>query len=233
MIRQKIEHIREKINQVCQRIGRNPDEITILGVTKYSPIEKIQEALSCGITHIAENKVQDAQQKFSALDPFIQASSLNVTKHMIGHLQTNKVKVAVNIFDVIQSVDSLKLIQEIEKHAANSAKTMNIFIEVNTGGEEQKDGVPKDGALSLIEAALSCTRLRVLGLMTMAPLVEDQGIIRRCFQDLRQLGDSARLKFKGHSRFDLKYLSMGMTHDFEIALEEGSNMLRIGRAIFE
>ena len=232
MIRQRIEQIRGKIDGVCKRIGRDPHEIILIGVTKYTSLEKIQAALACGITHIGENKVQDAQTKFPALDPFIKSLSFAITKHMIGHLQTNKVKTALEIFDIIQSVDSLKLAREIDKQAAKLEKTAEIFVEVNTGGEEEKYGVPQTEALKLIEDITACPHIRISGLMTMAPLVEDRNIIRRCFRDLREIRDQAREKFKGHERLDLKYLSMGMTHDFEIALEEGANMLRIGRAIF-
>ncbi len=232
MIRQRIEQIRQKIDGVCKRIGRDPREIILIGVTKYTSPEKIHKALAGGITHIGENKVQDAQLKFPALDSFIKSSSFSVTKHMIGHLQTNKVKTALSIFDVLQSVDSLKLAQEVEKQAAKLEKTAEIFIEVNTVGEEEKYGVPKTEALKLIESVAAFPHIRISGLMTMAPFVDDKSIIRRCFRDLREIRDQARQKFKDRPRIDLKYLSMGMTQDYEIALEEGSNMLRIGRAIF-
>jgi pyridoxal phosphate enzyme (YggS family) len=152
---------------------------------------------------------------------------------MIGHLQTNKAKQAVQLFDLIQSVDSVRLADEIEKEAAKPAKTVDILIEVNTSGEEQKFGVHPDEVPILIKEISHCPHIRLLGLMTMAPLTEEKGRIRRCFRDLRELFDAVEEDFAASSNIQMKYLSMGMTSDYEIALEEGSNMVRIGRAIFK
>ena len=228
MIKERILALQNKIEQICQRVNRDPKEIILVGVTKYTTVENIKEAVACGITHIGENKVQDAKQKFALLDD----ASVKFTKHMIGHLQTNKVKMALQTFDVIQSVDSLKLAKEIEKHAEQLARDVDIFLEINCSGEEQKFGIPKSEALPLVEEILKLKRINIRGLMTMAPFVEDSEIIRQCFRDLKVLGDEIAQRFKGESQVQMNHLSMGMTQDYEIALEEGANMLRIGSAIF-
>ena len=172
--------------------------------------------------------MQDAQAKFSQLGE----AGNKVTKHMIGHLQTNKAKDAVKIFDMIQSVDSIKLIQEIEKRVAASGRSkVDVLIEVNSG-EEQKSGVAKTAVMDLVAGAVQCEHVQLLGLMTMAPFVNDEKVVRQAFRDLRLLREEITSQFKGQPRVNMKYLSMGMTNDYEIALEEGANMLRIGRAIF-
>lgn len=225
MIKEHLARISEEISQVCQKIGKSPQEITLVGVTKFAPSEKIQEAVSAGLKHIAENKVQEADKKFPQFN--------GVTKHIIGHLQTNKVKAALKLVDLIQSVDSLKLALEIEKEAGKLEKTADILVQVNTAGEEQKSGIPPSQAISLLENIAGCEHIRVLGLMTMAPFTEDQAIIRKTFSDLKKIFDEAARHFKGHDRISMKHLSMGMTSDFKIAIEEGSNMVRIGSAIFK
>jgi PLP dependent protein len=228
MIKDRILQVRENIARICQSIGKNPADITLVGVTKYSSVEQTREAIEAGITDIGELKVQDAREKFLALGE----QAERVTRHMIGHLQTNKVKVALKIFDIIQTVDSEKLAAEIEKHAAAGNHKAKILIEVNCSGEAQKSGIARDQALSLVEKISFCEHLHCLGLMTMASFVEDEAIVRRGFRDLRQLGELIKKNFSGHPRVQMVYLSMGMSGDYEIALEEGSNMVRIGTAIF-
>jgi pyridoxal phosphate enzyme (YggS family) len=152
---------------------------------------------------------------------------------MIGHLQTNKVKFAIDLFDMIQSVDSLSLIAEIEKQAIKiNRERMDILIEVNVSGEAQKFGIAKENIFKLAEEVTLCSHVHLLGLMTMAPFTDDKNIIRQCFRSLRNLSDEIAEHFSLESKVEMKYLSMGMTHDYEIALEEGANMLRIGSAIF-
>ena len=225
MIRDRIAKIEENIARICQKSGRNPKEITLVGVTKYSTTAQIQEAIKAGLKHVAENRVQEAVQKFPLLK--------SVTKHLIGHLQTNKVKAALTVVDLIQSVDSLKLAQEIAKHAQKLNRSIDVLIEVNTSGEEQKYGLKSEDVLPLLQALQPLKEIRVRGLMTMAPYTDDQAIMRRCFQLLRKMRDHVSQNFAGSSQVQMKYLSMGMSGDYEIAIEEGSNMVRIGSAIFK
>lgn len=229
-IKENISRVREDIARVCQKIGRDPQEITLVGVTKFAPVEAIQEAIDCGITDIAENKVQEGQKKYPALRP----SSTNTPfkRHLIGHLQTNKAKDALKSFDLIQSVDSLKLALEIEKQASKLNQRAEILFQVNIAEEEQKFGADKGQSLELIGQILQLKNIQLLGLMTMAPLTEDQQVVRDCFKGLRDLRDQVAKTFKGNPNMEMKYLSMGMSGDYEIALQEGSNMIRVGRAIF-
>ena len=229
MIKDRLAKVHKDIEAVCNRIGRNPKEIILVGASKYADALQIKEAVAAGLKHIGENRVQDALEKFAILDK----EHVHVTRHMLGHLQTNKAKHAVEIFDLIQSVDSIHLADEIEKHAVKLNKTGEILVEVNTSGEDQKFGVPLDGVLPLIEEISRCEHIRLSGLMTMAPFTKDQGVIRKCFRDLRELFDAVEDEYATHPRVEMKCLSMGMTEDYAIAIEEGSNMVRIGRAIFK
>lgn len=229
MIKERLARIQAAIARICHHLGRNPADITLVGVTKNAPVADIQQAILAGLQHIAENKVQEAQKKF----PMIEApAGKKVTRHVIGHLQTNKVKAALNVCDLIQSVDSLKLAQEIEKEAAKINRVADVLVQVNTSGEEQKFGLGPSEAMGFLEEAGRLEHVRILGLMTMAPFTEDEQVVRLCFRDLKKLWDEAAQRFSGHPRMAMKHLSMGMTHDYPIALEEGSNMIRVGRAIF-
>jgi len=227
MIHDQLSRIEAQIATICRNLGRDPEEIALVGVSKYADSRQIKEAVGAGLTHIGENKVQEAAKKFSVLEEV----GKEVTRHMIGHLQTNKVKQALLTFDMIQSVDSLKLATEIDKQAHKLDRVVDILIQVNTSGEEQKYGLSPQETAALIEQIINLKHIRVLGLMTIAPLTDDEGVIRRSFQDLKSLSDQIKDKFSADN-VSMKYLSMGMTNDFKIALEEGSNMLRIGRAIF-
>lgn len=229
MISNRVSEIQGKISSVCKHLGRNPREVTLIGVTKFAPQEKIEAAIQAGITHIAENKVQEAQKKF----PELKKKYPNITCHLIGHLQTNKVKDVLKVCDLIQSVDSLKLAQEIEKQAEKLGKTADILVQVKTSGEEQKFGTDPAEALQLVEQISKLKNIRILGLMTMAPFIDDKTIVRACFKQLREIRDEAVKKFQGLPNVQMKYLSMGMTEDFDAAIAEGSNMVRIGRAIFQ
>ncbi len=239
-IKENIFRVRAEIARICQKVRRDPREITLVAVTKFAPLEAIQEAIDCGITDIAENKVQEGLKKYPSLkssDP-----QRPCKRHLIGHLQTNKVKDALKIFDLIQSMDSLKLAQEIDQQAlyhygAGQAQKLNrrieILVQVNISGEEQKFGLGKSEARDLVGKILELENIHILGLMTMAPLTDDQKIMRECFKGLRELKDEVIRDFKGNPNMDMKFLSMGMSGDYSIALEEGANMIRIGRAIFQ
>ncbi len=229
MIKENLARVREEIAVACRLAGRNPQEITLVGVTKFASLEAIQEAISVGLTDIAENRVQEAEKKF----PPLLAANPGVRRHLIGHLQTNKAKDVIQVCDLIQSVDSLKLASELEKHAVKQNKTINIFVQFNTAEEPQKFGARKEEALPLIEAIGQLAHVRIMGLMAMAPYTEDQGIIRRAFADLRGIRDQIVKNFSGNEKIQMKYLSMGMSADYRIAIEEGSNMIRVGSAIFK
>ena len=230
MIKDRIVQIQTKIAEICKRTGRNPKEITIIGVTKYTTVDKMKEAIAGGITDIGENRVQDAEAKFFVLDH----ANLKYTRHLIGHLQTNKAKFAVQFFDVIQSVDSLHLANELERQAEKFNKDIvKILVQANTSGEQQKSGVAKADAAKLIEEIAKLKRIRIAGLMTMAPLTEDKAVVRQTFHDLKVIFDQVAQWYKGNEHVQMKHLSMGMSQDYDIAIEEGSNMIRIGTAIFE
>jgi len=228
MIRDNIEAVLEHISSICRNLNKDPGEITLVGVTKYADADQIKEAVDAGLTDIGENRVQDAQKKFSILDDVA-----SVTKHFIGHLQTNKVKQALEIFDIIQSVDSLRLAQEIDKRAEVAVKTAEILFQVNMSGEEQKFGISKSNAAEMIKQSQELKNIRVLGLMTIAPMTDDKDIVRACFRDLRLLFEEMKSNFSNGGNIAMKHLSMGMTNDYKIALEEGANMVRIGSAIFK
>lgn len=229
MIKENLARLREEIASACRSAGRNPQDITLVGVTKFVPDESVKEAIEAGLTDVAENRVQEAEKKFPALAQ----SYPKLRRHLIGHLQSNKAKDALAACDLIQSVDSLKLANEIEKHAAKLGKTAEILVQFNTGREPQKFGADPDEAMALIEAVGKLPRVRVRGLMAMAPYTEDAGLIRKAFGDLRGIRDQVLKNFKGHTSVTMQYLSMGMSSDYRIAIEEGSNMIRVGSALFK
>ncbi len=228
MIQDRLRQVSEKIENICTRLGKNAQDVTLVGVTKFANADQIVEAVKAGLSHVGENKVQQAEEKF----PLLNQSNLSVTKHLIGHLQSNKAKRAVELFDMIESIDGFKLACEIDKHAGQMQKNMNVLIQVNTSGEEQKFGVAPSELVELIDSLKNLENLTIEGLMTIAPLTEEQDVIRKCFKDLKDLYDKLSHDFNLSQTVNMKYLSMGMSGDFEIALEEGSNMLRVGSAIF-
>ncbi len=199
-----------------------------MGVTKYAGPEVVMEAAAAGLHHVGENRVQEAARKFPAL----RESFPQVTRHMIGHLQTNKVRAALDLFDIIQSVDSAHLLETVERSAASQAREVEVLLQVNTSGEPQKYGIAPTGLRSLVEAALRCPHVRVSGLMTVAPWIEDEERVRACFRTLRRLKERTAVEFRGEARVSMRWLSMGMTDDYPLAIEEGANLLRIGRALF-
>ena len=210
-----IEQVRERIACACQRVGRSPDEVTIVAVTKMVEPSAIATAFKLGIRHFGENRVQEAVEKIRQLT-WLEAQP---TWHMVGHLQTNKVKVAVELFDIIHSIDSVRLAEVISRC---TQRTLPVLLEVNVSGEASKGGFSVVEVASALEAISRFPRLEIKGLMTIAPMVADAEQVRPVFQKLCLLRDS----------LGLEHLSMGMTDDFEVAVEEGATMLRIGRAIF-
>ena len=222
-IAENVRVVKERIERACEKAGRSPDEVTLIAVSKTHPPEAIREAVEAGIEHIGENRVQEAVSKYEVL------SNLPVTWHMIGHLQRNKVKHALRIFDVIHSVDRDALVDELEKRASKMDKVFPVLIEVNVAKEETKHGVFVEDALDLVKRTLSCKHLKPIGLMTVAPYVEDPEDVRWVFRTLRELRDRINQELGEEV---LKELSMGMSNDFEVAIEEGATMVRIGTAIF-
>ena len=220
-IAENISSIRSRVLAAAEKAGRDPAGIVIVAATKGVAPELIREAVGAGITDIGENRVQEARSKFEAL------KDLNVKRHMIGHLQTNKVKQALELFSAIQSVDSERLARAI---SAAASTPVEAFIEVNTSGEESKYGVAPEEAVALAQAISKLDRLKLKGLMTIGPLTDDVEAVRKSFRELRDLFE--RIKGLNLPSVELKYMSMGMSDDFESAVIEGSNMLRLGRAIF-
>jgi len=195
----------------------------LVAVTKTATIEQTKEAISAGVRIIGENKVQEAKKKYQILTG-------DIEWHLVGHLQTNKVKYAVEIFDLIHSVDSIKLAKEIDKRSLQFGKITNVLVEVNVSGEETKYGIrPEEVELFLGEIS-KFSGIRVRGLMTIAPIVKNKEEVRPYFKELKELSEKIRNKNIKNVKMD--YLSMGMTDDFEVAIEEGANMIRIGRGVF-
>lgn len=222
-IKNNLEVINEKIKKAALKANRNPEEIKLVAVTKTATIEQIKEAINAGVKIIGENKVQEAKEKYQIL-------TADTEWHLVGHLQTNKVKYAIEIFDCIQTVDSIKLAKEIDKRSLQFGKITNVLVEVNVSGEESKYGIKPEEVEPFLKEISEFSRIRVRGLMTIAPIEEDKEKVRPYFRKLREL--SKEIKSKNIKNVKMDYLSMGMTDDFEVAIEEGANMVRIGRGIF-
>jgi len=216
-VAERLQAVRLRIADACARAGRSPDEVTLVAVTKGFPPEAVREAAAAGVRHFGENRIQEAQAKLPALGDL----SPKPTWHMVGHLQTNKVKTALNLFDIIQSVDSFHLAEAINRRAPQPDR-VPVLLEVNVAAETAKYGFSPDELPSQAEAIRRLPGLDVRGLMTVAPITDDPETVRLVFFRLRELRDSV----------GLRELSMGMTDDFEAAIEEGATMVRVGRAIF-
>lgn len=223
MISENLKIIREKIKGACLRSGRSVDQVKIVAVSKTVDVPAVEEAIDAGITIIGENRVQEAWRKFQKIERPVQW-------HLIGHLQTNKVKRALQFADVIESVDSIHLAKEINLRAQERGKAVEVFVEVNTSGEASKFGVHPDALVDFLYGIADLHYLRVTGLMTVGAFLPEPERVRPCFSLLRQLrdkGNAAQI-----AKIELEHLSMGMTNDFEVAVEEGATHVRIGRAIF-
>ncbi len=232
MIPDNVSEIKKQITFACSRVGRNPDDITIVAVSKTRTADEIQEVINSGIIDIGENRVQDALNKYNIL------AQRHIRWHLVGHLQTNKIKDAVRIFDLIHSVDSLKLAQEIDRQAQKIGKVQDILLEVKTSEEPTKYGFKEEEVIEAVKEVNQLKNIRLRGLMTIAPIVENPESARPYFRTLRELRDRiyelpACRQASEFTSYELGDLSMGMTDDFEVAIEEGSTMVRIGRAIFE
>lgn len=221
-ISENLEGIRAKIAKAAEKSGRDPKEITLVSVTKtYSP-EAINEAIDCGVTDIGENKVQEIMEKYDKVKP--------VRWHLIGHLQTNKVKYIIDKVWMIHSVDSVHLMDEIDRQAQKHGVVMKILIQVNISGEESKFGISPDEIDEMLNHAEQLKNVKVCGLMTIMPIVDSNISNRLHFVNIKRI--YIDISKKKYNNITMDYLSMGMSGDFEMAIEEGSNMVRIGRAIF-
>lgn len=221
--------VRERAEAACRRAGRCPDEVTIVGVSKTFRPSLVAEACRAGLTDVGENRVQEAAAKI----PEVQALGGHPRWHLVGHLQTNKVKTAIGLFDIIQGVDSVRLAEVISRHAENlpvrpdcpagrQSGPLSVLLEINVAGEATKFGFRPEETGAALEQIARLPGLTVQGLMTVAPLADDPEDVRPIFRELRHLRDA----------LGLRDLSMGMTDDFEVAIEEGATVVRIGRAIF-
>ncbi|NOX19713.1 MAG: YggS family pyridoxal phosphate-dependent enzyme [Nitrospirae bacterium] len=224
MLLENISHVYKRISHAAMRAGRDPSEVVLIAVTKTVSAERIKEAVDLGIRLIGENRVQEAKEKIERLRDELPET---VQWHMIGHLQKNKVRPAVMLFDMIQSVDSIELARKINRVAADFGKVQRVLIQVKLSEEETKHGVSEEALEALVEEVLSLENLSLEGLMTIPPFFEDPELVRPYFRRLRQLRD--KLNEKGYR---LKELSMGMSGDYEVAVEEGATMVRVGTAIF-
>ena len=221
-IESNLKKIRDKIRIAAEKSGRDEKEITLVAVTKtYSP-DIINEAIALGVTDIGENKVQEIVEKYDSVKP--------VRWHLIGHLQTNKVKYIIDKVYMIHSVDSVRLMEEIDRQAKKHSVVMKILIQVNISGEETKFGISPDRIGEMLECAERLSNVKVCGLMTILPKVDNCVSLRLHFVNIRRI--YIDISKKKYNNISMKYLSMGMSGDFEEAIEEGSNMVRIGRAIF-
>ena len=222
-IREGVLQVLERIEDAAARALRDPADVTLVAVTKTVGREKVVEAIEAGVTCVGENRVQEAERKFGeGLPP--------VEKHLVGHLQTNKVKKALELFEVIQSVDSLRLAREIDRRSCANDSEARVLVEVNTSGEDSKHGFAPEETLEAVREMADLRGVRVIGLMTIGAFLPDPEDVRPCFRRLREIRDAIEEAVIPGVAMD--HLSMGMTNDFEVAIEEGATLVRVGRAIF-
>ena len=223
MLRENLQEVVEKIQSACRRAGRNRSEVTLVAVSKTKPAATLQEAYDLGVRVFGENKVQEIREKYQVLPK-------DIEWHMIGHLQTNKVKYIVDKVRLIHSVDSLRLAEVIEKEAEKQDRIVDILLEVNVAEEESKFGLKTAEVLPLAEKLTALSHIRLRGLMTIAPFVENPEKNRAIFANLHKL--YVDIKEKNIDNGTVSILSMGMTNDYEVAIEEGATMVRVGTGIF-
>ena len=223
MLREKLQEVEERIQEACRRAGRDRSEVTLVAVSKTKPVSMLKEAYDLGVRVFGENKVQEIREKYEALPK-------DIEWHMIGHLQTNKVKYIADKVSLIHSVDSLRLAETIEKEAVKHNRIVDILLEVNVAEEESKFGIKTSEVLALAENVVQLPHIRLRGLMTIAPFVENPEKNRAIFANLHEL--YVDIKDKNIDNGTVSILSMGMTNDYEVAIEEGATMVRVGTGIF-
>jgi len=215
--------VRLRIAEAAERAGRNPAEITLVAVSKTKPVELVEIAYNLGVTDFGENRVQEALPKIAHFHP------AGLRWHLIGHLQSNKAGKVAGSFAQVQSVDSLRLAQVLQRHAEEEQQRLSILLQVNVAGEASKEGIAPDQVIEMARQIVALPALEVRGLMTIAPLVNDPEDVRPVFRELRRLRDRLRDEVSASAWTDL---SMGMTGDYSVAIEEGATIVRVGRAIF-
>ncbi len=233
-IEKNLERIRETIAAACKRAGRDPSEVSLVAVTKAVDLATIKNCLELGLTDLGESRAQQLSERAGALADAAKRARKEypaVRWHMIGHLQRNKAKSVLGVTNWIHSVDSLRLAEEIDQKAEKAGVIANVFLQVNTSEEKQKEGCAVGAAMHLGEMIASLKNVKLVGLMAMAPLSDDEVVVRHAFTRLREVFEEMRHHKIGGDGF--KHLSMGMSHDYELAVEEGATILRIGSALFE
>ena len=223
MLKDQLQEVEKRIQAACDRAGRKREEVTLIAVSKTKPVETLQEAYDLGVRIFGENKVQELTAKYEALPK-------DIHWHMIGHMQRNKVKYIIDKVSMVHSVDSVRLAEAIEKEAAKKDIFMPVLIEVNVAGEESKFGLSVEEVLPFLEEISSYEHLQVKGLMTIAPFVANPEENREVFQKLKKL--SVDIAAKNINNVNMSVLSMGMTNDYQVAVEEGATMVRVGTGIF-
>ena len=223
-IADNIARVQERIAAACRRARRQPEEVRLIAISKTVPAERIREAFEAGLRDFGENRVQEAAAKRPAL------SDLTATWHLVGHLQSNKSKPARDLFHWVHSVDSARLAERLDKVAVGGGDKVLALIEVNLGGEESKSGVNESKVPALAEALSALETLEIRGLMAVPPYLEEPELTRPYFRRLREL--AAEISKRNLPRVTMQELSIGMSHDFEVAIEEGATMVRVGTAIF-
>lgn len=216
---------RERIAAAAARAGRDPGAVTLVAVSKSVPVAAMREAYAAGIRHFGENRAQEARDKFPAFGD-------DVHWHFVGRLQTNKVKYIVRHCHLLHSLDRVALAQEVDRRASRCGRVLPCLVEVNVAGEATKAGLPPEKVIPFLQQVAGRPGLRVVGLMTVAPRADNPEEVRPVFRRLRQLLEEAAERCRGLPGIEMRHLSMGMTDDFEVAVEEGATIVRIGRAIF-
>jgi len=222
-LQKNIYKVKENIKLACERVNRDVSEVTLVGVTKTIDEDIINESLKYGITDIGENKVQEVRRKFENIEK-------GVNWHLIGHLQTNKVKYIVDKVSLIHSVDSIKLAKEIDKRSRDINKVMEILIQVNVAEEESKFGITKHNVDEIVKEISKLNNVKIVGLMNIAPFTSDMDEVRGYFKEMKEIFDS--LSNKMYNNVEMRHLSMGMTNDYVIAIEEGATIIRVGTGIY-
>jgi len=225
-----ISYIKKTIREAAEKSGRDPQSITLIAVTKTVPVEQVAEAIGAGLADLGENRVQEAEAKISAIQNVLSPGTPRPRWHLIGHLQRNKAKTAIKLFELIHSVDSLRLAEELSRRAREARRSVEFLLQVNVSGEASKHGCPFSQAEALARKTAGLESVSLKGLMTLAPFSENPEDSRPVFRQLKELFD--RLSGLGLPDVEMNHLSMGMSQDYCVAVEEGATLVRVGQAIF-
>lgn len=223
-IKENISNILEKVELVAKKVNKPLDDITVIAVSKTVDSEKALEAVNAGLVNLGENRVQEFNNKYEKIN------NDNINWHIIGHLQKNKVKYIIGKVKLVHSLDSISLAEEIDKRSFQNNITTEVLVEMNIGEEESKFGLKENELTSFLDSIKHLSNIKIVGLMTVAPYVENKEDVRWVFRKMKELYNN--ISKSSYENVEMKYLSMGMTNDFDIAIEEGANIVRIGTAIF-